>query len=326
MDNHKFELRKLGNSDLMVSPIGLGCWQFSKGKGIIGGYWQKISSELTKDVVQASLDYGINWFDTAEVYGRGESERSLAEALMLLGVSSQGVLIATKWWPLFRFAGSITETIEERKRLLHPFPISLHQIHQPYTLASIASQMKAMALLVAKHDIRYVGVSNFSAKAMRTAHTELQKYGLKLTSNQVHYNLAHRRIESNGVMETAKELGIGIIAYSPLAQGLLTGRFHDNPDALNTISIMRRRSGRFSPRAIERSRPLISSLQEIGRRYQKTASQVALNWLINFHGATVVAIPGATKVEQAKSNALAMTFTLTTNELSELDIASRQFS
>lgn len=325
MNRQNITLRKLGNSALMVSPIGLGCWQFSKGKGVIGRYWPTLSSEQIKDIIRVSLEGGINWFDTAEVYGWGESEKSLVQALTSLGTSPAEVLVATKWWPVLRFAGSITKTIEERKRLLHPFPISLHQVHQPYAFASVAGQMKAMASLAANGDIRYVGVSNFSARAMRTAHVELQKYGLKLTSNQVHYSLAHRNVESNGVLETAKELGIAIIAYSPLEQGLLTGRFHDVPGSAKTLGLARRRSGTFSPANIERSRPLIATLREVGRKYEKTAAQVALNWLVNYHGDMVVAIPGATKAEQASSNAQAMTFALTNGELGEIEQAARKF-
>ena len=314
--------RRLGQTDIQISPIGLGCWQFSEGKGGATGTWDPISVEETNGIVQAALNGGINWFDTAELYGWGRSERGLARALNLAGKTDQEVVVATKWNPLGRRAQSITRTIGDRQDCLKPYTIDLYQIHVPYAFATRKSEMNAMADLVDGGKIRSIGISNYNAKQMRHAHEILLTREMRLTANQVKYSLLDRRIESNGVLDTAKELGVTIIAYSPLESGLLTGKFHKNPDLLKSRRWMRRMQMR---RKIEKSRELINALENIAQAHNVTAAQVALNWLINFHGDTVVAIPGATKVHHAEQNVGAMTFTLSSVELSQIDRLSRQF-
>ncbi len=142
--------------------------------------------------------------------GRGRSERGLARGLKAAGMSKGDVVIATKWFPLFRRAASIKLTIDRRLRCLDPYGVDLHQVHLPFSFYSVESQMNAMADLVEARKIRSVGVSNFSAGMMRKAHTVLAKRGIPLASNQVRYNLVDRRIERNGVLDTAKELGITV--------------------------------------------------------------------------------------------------------------------
>ena len=182
--------------------------------------------------------------------------------------------------------------------------------------------MEAMADLVLRGKIRSVGVSNFSAKRMRRAHAALGRRGIPLASNQVKYSLLDRRIEGNGVLDAAKELGVTIIAYSPLEMGLLTGRFHRDGDLLKTRPIGRRLSLR---RKIDRSRPLVATLDEIAVGHGVTPAQVALNWLVNAHGDTVVAIPGASKPAHAQESAGAMAFSLAPEELSRLEELTRSF-
>lgn len=317
-------LRSLGKSDLMISPIGLGCWQFSKQKNMAGKFWPNMEDNIIKQMVKFSIEGGINWFDTAEVYGNGASEKALAESLRDIGKKPGEIIVATKWWPMFRTASNILKTIDQRTAALAPYPIDLYQVHQPWGFSNEKAEMEAMARLVQEQKIRYVGVSNFSAAKMRSASEALQKHGIQLVSNQVRYNLLDRKIESNGILKTAKELGISIIAYSPLAQGLVTGKFHDNPALLKNIG-MRKYSSSFKPAGMEKSRPLIKITQELAIKYDVTPSQIALNWLICFHGETVVAIPGATKESHAKENAGAMTFSLTPEDLSLLDKKSTLF-
>ena len=181
--------------------------------------------------------------------------------------------------------------------------------------------MNAMADLVEAGKIRSVGVSNFSPARMRRAHAALAKRGLPLAVNQVHYSLLHREIESNGVLETAKELGVTIVAYTPLGRGLLSGKYHKNPELLRHIRMWRRAD---MQRNLERTRPLINAMEEIAVRYEATIAQVALNWLIHFNGEIVVTIPGATKVRQAEESAGAMKFRLSDEELARLDEVSRR--
>jgi len=310
-------LRKLGKSDLAITPIGLGCWQFSKRNNLAGKFWPSLDDQVVQDIVKASLDLGINWFDTAEVYGNGASELALSDALQKAGKKPGEVIIATKWWPMFRFASNIPRSIGARLRALSPFPIDLYQVHQPFGFSSASEEVKQMAELVKEKHIRYVGVSNFSEQKMREAAEELDKHGLKLISNQVRYNLLDRKIEQNGVMNAAKELGISIIAYSPLAQGILTGKFHDNPELLKGVG-WRKSSGPFKPENMKKSLPLINMLKELGAKYKVSAAQVALNWLLYANGDTVLAIPGATKLSHAQDNAGAMKFKLKEEEIGRL--------
>ena len=320
MEN-QITLRSLGKSDIKITPIGLGCWQFSKRGNLAGKFWPFLEDELIQDIIRISLQGGINWFDTAEAYGHGASEKILAKSLVALGKKPGDVLIATKWWPMFRFASNIIKTIDVRLDCLNPFPIDLYQVHQPYGFSSEVKEMEAMAKLVQAKKIKQVGVSNFSASKLRSAWETLQKSGINLLSNQVQYSLLSRKIETNGVLDTAKELGITIIAYSPLAQGLLTGKFHDNPELLKNIGY-RKHFSMFKPKGLEKSRPVTEMLKKLAMKYGVTASQVALNWLIHFHGDTVVAIPGATKARHAEENIGTMKFKLSPEDMRLLDEVS----
>ena len=275
-------------------------------------------------VVEASLAGGINWFDTAEIYGNGASERALAAALRQAGKASGDVVVATKWSPIFRTAASIEATIHQRLRCLAPFAIDLHQVHNPLGFSSVEEEMNAMADLVAERKIRAVGVSNFGAARMRRAHAALARRGLALASNQMKYSLLDRHIESNGVLAEAKRLGVTIIAYSPLEQGLLTGKYHQHPEYVRTRPGPRKWMARFRSRGLERSRPLIEELGNIARTHGASTGQVALAWLYQFHK-NVVVIPGASRVEQAVENRGALELTLSPMELDRLDQRSRQF-
>lgn len=310
--------RKLGSSDLKLSPIGLGCWQFSKGSNTIGKYWDSVEDTEMKDIIQASLTGGINWFDTAEIYGKGASERGLANVLDELNISFEEAKIATKWWPAMRNARHLVKSIETRKDALNQRPIELYQIHQPLSLSSVEKQMEAMSVLKEKNHIKYIGVSNFSEKAMRKAHAALEENKLPLVSNQVKYSLLDRRIESNGFMNAAKELKVAVIAYSPLEQGLLTGKFHDNPQLIQSSSGPRKWMNKFKGKGLEKTAPLIGVLNKYAEKYEVTVSQVVLNWMIHFHEENMFVIPGASKKKQAVENAGAMSFKLTEEELEDI--------
>ena len=214
--------------------------------------------------------------------------------------------------------------INERIKLLDPYPIDLYQVHQPWSFSGENSEMTAMAELFNRKLIKAIGVSNFSAKKMENSWKTLQKSGIPLASNQVRYSLLDRRIESNGVMDLAKKLGITIIAYSPLAQGIVTGKFHDNPELLKNIGF-RKYSSQFKPEGLEKSRPVVTLLKELAVKYNVTPSQVALNWLIQYNGDTVVAIPGATKEIHVKENCGAMSFRLSDEDMARLDNVSSIF-
>ncbi len=315
--------RRLGKNGIEVTAIGLGTWQFSKGNGFAGAYWKSLDDATTSGVVKAALDGGIDWFDTAELYGWGNSERSLAGALSSLGVAPGSVRVATKWWPLGRTYRSVGRTIGERIACLSPYPIDLYQIHQPFGFSSVKNEVGAMGDLVEAGKVKAVGVSNFGAADMGKAHAVLAKRGIALATNQVRISLFDRSIERNGVLEAARRLGVTLIAYSPLAQGILTGRFHDDPGAAASITRARRMSGTITPRTIARTAPLVAELKKVAAAHGATASQVALCWTVSFWGETVVAIPGASKPSQAAEAAGAMKLSLSKAELDSIDAASR---
>jgi aryl-alcohol dehydrogenase-like predicted oxidoreductase len=317
-------LRDLGNTGIRVSPVGLGCWQFSKRANMAGKFWPSVEDGEIEKIVSASLKAGINFFDTAEAYGNGTSEKSLSASLRKAGVSPEEVVVATKWWPGLRFASDIKKSINNRIQALEPFPVDLYQIHQPYGLSGEKKEMAAMASLLEKGMIRSIGVSNFSAGRMQNAWEFLQKKGLRLASNQVRYNLLDRRIESNGVTDTAKKLGISIIAYSPLAQGIITGKFHDNPELVKNTG-MRKYTANFRHEGLERSRPLVMLLKDMAAKYNVTPSQIAINWLINYHGDLVIAIPGVTMEKQARENAHSMHFRISDEDMQKIDRESSIF-
>jgi aryl-alcohol dehydrogenase-like predicted oxidoreductase len=229
-------------------------------------------------------------------------------------------VVATKWSPILRTAKNIPRTIGDRIRFLDGFTIDLYMVHQPWGFSPPEAEMDAMADLVEQGKIRSVGVSNFDAARMRRAHAALEKRGLPLAVNQVQYNLLQRKIETDGVLETAVELGVTIVAWSPLASGLLTGKFHRDPERLDQTPYGRRMLLR---RRVERSRPLVKALEQVAARHDATPAQVALNWLVNSQGETVVAIPGASKVHHAEQNAGAMRFRLSDDEMARLDAVSR---
>lgn len=323
MSTNTAELRTLGASDLKVTPVGLGCWQFSKGRGFAGRYWGTLPQDTVRRIVATCVEHGINWFDTAEVYGWGESERALSDALRHADVRATDCVIATKWFPFLRLASHITRSFPERERALTPYPIALHQVHAPASLSRIEKQMDRFAELLSGSRIRAIGVSNFSAEQMRRAQEALSKHGFSVASNQVRYSLLDRDIEENGVLDAAKELGITVIAYSPLAQGALSGKYHKNRRLIESRPGPRRKLKRFSEEGLAQTKPLVDELERLAGKYSSegrkvTAAQVAINWVIHAHGDSVLAIPGASNEGQAIQNAQSMSFQLSRAEIDTL--------
>lgn len=312
--------RRLGKTNIEVTPIGLGMMEFAGGGGLMGFAFPRIDQEVKNATVQAGLDGGVNWFDTAELYGAGISERSLATALKTAGKKDDDVVIATKWWPLFRTAHNIPKTIDDRLHFLDGYSVANYMVHQPISFSSPEAEMDEMVKLVEAGKIRSVGVSNFSAERMRRAHHRLQEHGLPLAVNQVRYSLLDRAIEFNGTLETAKELGVTIISYTPLESGLLTGKYHKNPELLAKKPPFWRLRIR---RGMQKSQRLVSVMEEIGNKYDASPAQVALNWIIYSQGDVVVTIPGVTNPRQAEENAGAMKFRLSDDEIANLDELSR---
>jgi len=284
--------------------------------------WQSVSNDETDEIISRALQGGVNWFDTAEAYGMGRSEKRLSLALQTAGAAPEDAFIATKWMPLFRTAASLRTSITARRQCLQPYPVGLLQIHQPTALSSISAQMDALADLADSGQIRAAGISNFPAPMMRRAHAALARHGIPLASNQVKVSLLNRRIETLGVLKAARELGMTIIAWSPLEMGVLTGKFHAEPGLLKSRPIGRRMVMHIQMR---RSRELVGVLEEIASANGVTPAVVALSWLVNYYGDTVVAIPGASKVSQVEQNVQAMQLKLSAREMARIDELSSRF-
>jgi aryl-alcohol dehydrogenase-like predicted oxidoreductase len=181
--------------------------------------------------------------------------------------------------------------------------------------------MNALGEEVKSGRIGSVGVSNYSAEQMRQASQILAKKEVPLAVNQVQYSLLYRKIETKGILATAKELGVTILAYSPLAQGLLTGKY--SPESQNLPDGARKVDPRFKKEGLEKIAPILRVMQELGAKYQKTPAQVALNWLIA--QGDVIPIPGAKTAAQAIENAGALGWSLEAREVTQLEQMSRSW-
>jgi aryl-alcohol dehydrogenase-like predicted oxidoreductase len=307
--------KQLGLNGPTVSALGIGTWAW--GDRFFWGYGQQYGAVDVEAAFQASLAAGITFFDTAEVYGTGESER-------LLGKFCQGlstpVQIATKYGPLpWRLTKqSVLDAIQNSLKRLQMETMTLYQVHWPFTfLMSQETLMEALAEAVQKGWVQSVGVSNYNAAQMQQAHDLLGKWNVPLAVNQVRYSLITRQIETKGICDRAQSLGITLLAYSPLAQGLLTGKYTpENPPKGG-----RSMDSRFSAKGLAALSPVLTTLRQCAESHQKTVGQVALNWLMQQKA--VIPIPGAKNAQQAEENAGAMGWALTAPEIEELEIMSR---
>ncbi len=306
-------VRPIGRSDLKIAPIGVGTWQW--GDRRYWGYGESYDEPDLEGAFEAALEAGLNFFDTAEIYGGGESERLLGRRLAR---SDGEIVVASKYMPApNRFTGRALErAVDASLERLGVDRIDLYQIHWPFSIVSHRPLMRALAGLVRAGKVSWVGVSNYGARRLRRAHSTLAEYGVELVSNQVKYSLIDRSPEINGVLEACRELDVTLIAYSPLGQGLLSAKYDEN----SQFSGWRRRSPGFSKARRLAMQPLLEALREIATMRERTPAQVALNWLVRRPG--IVAIPGAKNAEQVAQNAGALGWSLTEAEAGKLDSAS----
>jgi len=297
---------------LHAIEMGLGAWQW--GDRTIWQYGNKYSEDDVRNAFNVSVEEGILLVDTAEVYGSGMSERLLGK---FIKNTEKPVLIASKYFPYpWRLGGSsIPKALNNSLKRIDIESIDLYQIHWPTPLTSVDRLMDGMAECVKQGLTRTVGVSNFSQSQMLTAYSALARQNIPLASNQVHYSLLNRTAEKNGLLARCKELGIRFIAYSPLEQGLLTGKYNAKNPPPGT------RAGKLM-RLLPKVEPLIKLMTTLGQDHGgKTNSQIALNWAI--HKGTLP-IPGAKNAKQAQENAGALSFKLTEEEVARLDEVSDQ--
>lgn len=301
-----------------LTSVGIGTWAW--GDTLFWGYGKDYGVSQVRDAFAATLDAGVSFFDTAEVYGLGESESLLGRFMKELGRPAQ---IATKYFPVpWRFTSqSVSDALTASLKRLQVEQIELYQVHSPFSFfMSQETLMNALADEVQRGRIATVGVSNYSADQMREAYGYLAARGIPLAVNQVQYSLLERKIERNGILDTARELGVTILAYSPLAQGLLTGKY--TPDNYVKPTGARQLDPRFSKGGLEKIAPVIQLLRQLGEKYDRTPAQVALNWLI---AQGVVPIPGAKTAQQAQQNAGALGWSLNPSEVEQLDQVTRGF-
>jgi aryl-alcohol dehydrogenase-like predicted oxidoreductase len=301
----------------MIPPLGIGTWQW--GDSLFWSYGKDYGEAQVKEAFDATLDSGIDFFDTAEIYGLGESEKLLGR---FMKQTDRPIQIATKYMPLpWRFsAQSVHEAVSDSLKRLQIEQIALYQVHMPFDFfMSKKTLMEALAEEVKRGRIATIGVSNYSAEQMREAHGYLAAKGVPLAVNQVRHSLITRQIETNGIFNTARDLGVTILAYSPLAQGLLTGKY--TPENADSVTGARKLDSRFSRQGLEKLAPVLNLMREIGQKHDKTPAQVALNWLIS--QGNVIPIPGAKNADQARQNAGALGWSLDPDEFTKLDLMTR---
>jgi aryl-alcohol dehydrogenase-like predicted oxidoreductase len=306
----------LGKTGIIISTIGAGTWQW--GDQMLWQYGKSHSESDIKEAFLSSVGSGVNFFDSAESYGMGASERHLGKYIQEQRIEFENtkLIVATKMFP-FPWRLAKKDVIRAARRSLQRLgiqSIDLFQMHFPTPPIPIETWMDGMANALESGLIRAVGVSNYSIEQMVRAQNALSKREIPLASNQVIFNLLNRSVEKNGLLDKCVENGITLIAYSPLGKGMLTGTYtpENLPPGL--------RGRMYSPNYIQRIQPLLGLMREIGAGHNnKTITQVALNWVIS-KGA--VAIPGAKNPRQALDNAGAMGWRLTPDEVSALDHAS----
>ena len=309
---------QLGRSGLEVSPVGAGTWQW--GGRFYWGYGRAYTDDDLAVAYAACIENGINWFDTAELYGRGRSEELLGRFVngdaggTKVGDASESPnpLIATKFFPFpWRVhKSSFRRALRASLHRLNADSIDLYQTHFPYRPRSFKYWVDALA--DAAHDglIKAVGVSNYSAEQTKRAHEILDRRGVVLASNQIGYSLLNRKPESSGVLEACRELDVSVISFGPLFEGLLTGKYGpDSPPML-----LRRL--RWASKRVGSIAPLLALMGDIARAHDASHSQVALRWLIQ---KGTLPIPGVKSAAQAIDNASAMSWELSSDEVEALD-------
>jgi aryl-alcohol dehydrogenase-like predicted oxidoreductase len=296
-----------------ISVIGLGTWQFGSREW---GYGQGYDSGEAARIVRRALQLGVTLFDTAEIYGRGRSERILGAALAEAGADLDRVTIATKIFPVLPLAPVVEQRAIASADRLGVRRIDLYQVHQSNPLVSDATTMRGMRVLRSVGLIDQVGVSNYSLQRWRSAEAAL---GAPVLSNQVQYSLAHPQPEADLVPFATRERRL-VIAWSPLAQGLLSGRYDEVNRPSNGV---RSFNPLFVPENLRRAGALISTVREVAKAQDATPAQVALAWLLRHD--SVVAIPGASSVEQLERNVAAADLRLQSDEVEALTQAAHAF-
>lgn len=311
-----------------VSQIGLGTWQFGSNEW---GYGASYDDREAGAIVRRALELGVTLFDTAELYGRGRSEQILGRALREAGADPGEIVIASKIFPVLPVDAVVQHRALASLRRLGLRRIDLYQVHQPNPVVRDGTTMRGMNALLEAGVVGAVGVSNYSLARWRAADRALcaAAHGSAVTSgmpdrtpvvisNQVQYSLVHRAPEAE-LVPFAREQGRLIIAYSPLAQGLLSARF----TGTESITGVRALNPHFLPENVAAAAPLLDTVRDLAGTRQVTPSQVALAWVLRHP--FVAAIPGASSVAQLEANVAAADLVLTAEEVAALDAAADRY-
>ena len=310
------DLRKLGNSDLKITPLGIGAWAMG------GGDWQfSWGSQDDKDsiaAIRAALDAGLNWIDTAAVYGLGHSEEVVGKAIQ--GLANKPLVFTKcernwgddrKIYPSLK-ADSIRRECENSLRRLKLDVIDLYQVHWPEPEADIEEGWTEMARLQQQGKVRWIGVSNFNVEQMKRAARIAP-----ITSLQPPYSLLVRKIEPE-ILPFVQENGIGVLAYSPMRAGLLTGKMTKERALKLPPDDWRSRDKDFQEPNLSRNLELVALLKRIGERHGQAPGEVALAWVLS-NPAVTAAIVGLRKPEQVQGTAGALAFRLEKSEVTEIE-------
>jgi len=302
---------KLGDTNLSISKIGVGTWAW--GSRILWGYGKDYTKADLVSVYNESLKSGVNFFDTAEIYGMGNSEEILGCCLRQSKANISPV-IATKFFPFPWRLGkkALRQALAGSLKRLGRNRVELYQLHQPI---NINKWLDAIADVYEEGLISAVGVSNYNPEQLKRAYDILGNRGIKLASNQVQYSLIYRQNESNGLLTLCQELKVAFLAYSPIAQGVLTGKYTpQNPPR----GILRRR--RYRRAVLERWQPLLKVMTKIAEENAgKTLAQIAINWVLS-KGA--IPIIGAKNISQIKDNIASLDWQLSDKDVTRLDEAA----
>lgn len=295
------------------APLGVGAWAWGdKATWGMGGYDNELTESSIRAAWDASQERGVTLFDTAEVYGSGESERIIGRLLAADPARRSSLVIATKFLPLpqkLNVARALREALLASLDRLGIEKVDLYQLHGPISLRTKKALADALAAVQAEGLVDAVGVSNYSVREMSSIHTHLQANGIPLASNQIEFSLLRRRPESSGLIAACQRLGVIPLAYSPIGQGRLTGKYSAaNPPPGDRT---------FSAHPMEQVDVVVGELRRIGEAHDdRSPGQVALRWLIQ-KGA--VPIPGAKNRDQAEQNAGALGWELTSADMAALD-------
>jgi aryl-alcohol dehydrogenase-like predicted oxidoreductase len=303
-------MRFVDVAGVRLSAIGLGCWQFGSSDW---GYGEDYARNEAGAIVNRALDLGVNLVDTAEIYGYGRSERIVGDAIR---ARRDSVFLATKLFPLLPLAPVVEQRARGSARRLGVDTIDLYQVHWPNPVVPNAPTMDGMRRVLDAGLVRHAGVSNFPLRRWQDAE---QRLGRTVISNQVQYSLVQRKPERD-LLPHAQEAGRVVIAYSPLAQGLLSGKYDGTSPPQGWV---RRGNALFLPENIARAGELLNALRQIAKQHDATPAQVALAWVIR--RPNVVAIPGASSVAQLESNVAAADLELSAEDDALLTDAADRF-